>query len=254
MPSAAALGCLCRWLLWSLWDSYSCLRKCDVETTYSHEKTFMSSLLSNNSNWQTLWWVMKGLNVFLRSLKQRKYPFHLCFCQAMHQHPLPPELKAGWHSDAIQDRERWEGLLYRPYGGEVRYLSSLSLSLSESLATMRFPHTMYWVWVSASPPRLSPFILNSDKERERLRAVGGGEEREKEGNKQEALGWKRRKMSERKEIGTWGMTERRGAVQKKEGRRKREIMVRRGEERSQCNGEETEECVRRKDEREAARL
>lgn len=115
------------------------------------------------------WKYLRQENIPLISVSVRS-------CITPPQSPSPAP-QAGWHSDAIQGGERWEGLLYRPYGGEVRYLSSLSrsLSLSESPATMRFPHTRHRVWVSASPPRLSPFILNSDKERKRdVKGRGGG--------------------------------------------------------------------------------
>lgn len=62
-----------------------------------------------------------------------------------------------------------------------------TLALPFSPATMRFPHTRHRIWVSAFPPRLSPFILNADKERERdWERVGGCEETEAEGVKKKS--------------------------------------------------------------------
>ena len=156
--------------------------------------------------------------------------------------PPPPPLlppQADGDSDAIQDEERWEGLLYRPYGGEVRYLSSLSPSLCLSRRPQWGSHTRCIGF--ESQPRLLAFhhssltLIRREKE---IESGGGwrrgrGREREREREKEverggekkkwEALGWKRSKMSERKRTGTWGETERGGAAKKKAGRRKWEI-------------------------------
>lgn len=93
-----------------------------------------------------------------------KQKHSVCFCQVIHHSPalplapLPPRL---WYSDAIQVQERWEGLLYWPYG-DRSVIPQLSLCLSRQ--TQRGSHTRGIEFESG--PRLLPslpFILNADK-------------------------------------------------------------------------------------------
>jgi len=109
--------------------------------------------------------IVKTKTHFWNDLRQENIPLisvSVCSCITP---PLPPSLalQAGQHSGPIQSRESWEGRLYRPYGEEVWYLSSLP----ELPVIMKFPHTRHQVWVSLLSPHFSPFILNSDKKGER---------------------------------------------------------------------------------------
>ena len=114
--------------------------------------------------------------------EKRKCPFNLCFCQVMHHSPtLPlqfPRLAGTVMSFKAEKDERFCSVYHT---GEL--CDTLALSLSP--ATMRFPHTRHRIWVSALPPRLSPFILNADKKGEKGgERVGGGEETKKEAERE----------------------------------------------------------------------
>lgn len=139
----------------------------------------------------------------------KKYPpfFCVCMCHASLSPIclLPPPL---WQSDVIQRRERWDVLLRQPQGGEVWYLSSLSCqpqwgSHTQGIRFVSQPHLLAFHHSS------STMIRRAKEIRRGCVVVGGngGREREpeREGEKWEALGWKRSKMNERgkKQKGTW---------------------------------------------------